>query len=69
MAPERSVAEQAADFLIACRNGPLPSDVASIARTAVTDYVGVALAGAAEPVARNVRAWASERATGADVAP
>lgn len=66
MAAERSVAEQAADFLIACRNGPLPSDVASIARTAVTDYVGVALAGAAEPVARNVRAWASERATGAD---
>ena len=65
MAAERSVAEQAADFLIACRNGPLPSDVASIARTAVTDYVGVALAGAAEPVARNVRAWASERATGA----
>ncbi|SCW59177.1 MmgE/PrpD family protein [Ancylobacter rudongensis] len=65
MAAARSVAEQAADFLIACRNSPLPPDVASIARTALTDYVGVALAGAAEPVARNVRAWACERASGA----
>lgn len=64
MAAGRSVTEQAADFLIDLRHRPLGAEVAAIARLAITDYVGVALAGAAEPVARNVRAWAAERAFG-----
>ncbi|MCS0503341.1 MmgE/PrpD family protein [Ancylobacter mangrovi] len=60
----RSVAEQAADFLTGLRHTSLDTDVVAIARTALADYVGVALAGASEPVARNVRAWAAERAFG-----
>ncbi|GBD50802.1 MmgE/PrpD family protein [Methylopila sp. Yamaguchi] len=63
-----TIAEQAADFLLGLRFETLDATVVAAAREAIVDYVGVALAGAQEPVARNVRAWAAVRSHAADAA-
>ncbi|GLK55540.1 2-methylcitrate dehydratase PrpD [Methylopila capsulata] len=63
-----TVAEQAADFLLGLRLETLDAAVVAAAREAIVDYVGVALAGAQEPVARNVRGWAATRSHAADAA-
>lgn len=63
-----TVTEQAADFLLGARFETLEAAVAAAAREAIVDYVGVALAGAQEPVARNVRAWAAARSRASEAA-
>lgn len=42
MAAERSVTEQAADFLIGLRDRPLDADVAAVARTTCVHALGLA---------------------------
>ncbi|MEH3148651.1 MAG: MmgE/PrpD family protein [Methylobacterium frigidaeris] len=53
--------EQAAEFLA---TADADEGAIGAAREALTDYVGVAIAGAREPVTRNVLAWATERGSG-----
>ncbi|MFE1599523.1 MmgE/PrpD family protein [Methylobacterium sp. ID0610] len=56
-----SLLEQAASFLTASRAGALDAATVAAAQEALIDYVGVALAGSREPVARRIRAWAAAR--------
>ncbi|WP_018262996.1 MmgE/PrpD family protein [Methylobacterium sp. WSM2598] len=56
--------ERAASFLASLDPASLDGAARAAACEALTDCVGVALAGSQEPVARNLRSWARARAAG-----
>ncbi|WP_438465962.1 MmgE/PrpD family protein [Marinomonas sp. PE14-40] len=64
MNKQAPILTQAARFLVSLQYSDLPSDVTNTAKRAVLDYIGVAIAGCDQPVAENLRHWASQRSQG-----
>ena len=64
MSPQPPILIQAARFLNNIDYGQLPSEVVEIAKRAVLDYIGVAIAGSTQPVTKNLIDWAKDRSWG-----
>ena len=61
MNKQAPILTQAARFLANLDASQVPADVINTAKKATLDYIGVAIAGCDQPVARNLRQWAVKR--------